>query len=100
MESPAEPTPFLSIRVGAIVQGGGVVCEGCGPGHQQEPPHPQPNCRFLALVYMPVMRQAPPGMAHAIPFIGGPCTPPIEINGVQMADNPAAQQLLRFLHWN
>lgn len=98
MESPA-PADCLPIRIGAFMSKGAMLCGGCGIVHQQEP-HPQPNCRFLMLIYMPVMERAAPAMARSMPFIGGPRTPPVEIAHVSMASHPAVQHLMRFLHWN
>lgn len=98
MESPAS---YLPIRIGAIVPDGGLTCVGCGPEPHSQQPHIQPRFRFILLVYMPVVERVPPAMAYAMPFIGGPHTPPVEINGVQTAGNPqVTERFIRFLNWN
>jgi hypothetical protein len=91
---------MLPIRIGAIVPKGGVQCaRNCAPDTHSPEPHVLPRCRFMILVYMPMMQQAPSG-ATSFPFIGGPRTPPSEIGSIQMTGHPAVQHLVRFLNWN
>jgi hypothetical protein len=92
---------MLPIRIGAIVPKGGGLCNGqCAPDTHSQEPHVLPRCRFMILVYMPMMQQAPAAYGDAFPFVGGPHDQPPEINGIQMTGHPSVQNLVRFLNWN
>lgn len=89
------------MRIGAMVSDGTRLCEGvCGPQHQGQPPHYQPNWRFTLLLLVTVIEKPLPGMADDSPLIGGPFTPPTEVVALQAAPSKAAEQFVRLIGWN
>lgn len=95
------PSDFMPVRIGAMVSHGANKCAGtCGPEHEGQEPHLQPNFRFTLLLFVAVVESPLPGTAKESPFIGGPFTPPTDVMALQSAASPANTQLLRLIGWN
>jgi hypothetical protein len=76
---------YVPVRIGVICRDIAVPCAGSQPG---EPPHPQANCRFMAVAYMTI------GGEQADPrFQGGVHDPPIEVRSIGLEDPDAARFL-------
>lgn len=90
---------YRPIRIGAIVPKCVELCSG-GCGQHGQKPHAWPNNRRTLLIYMPVMLQ-PPSEHPNMPFLGGPHTPPVEIDQLKVANHPDADQnTVRDINWN
>ena len=94
------PSSFPPMRIGAIVSHGARLCEGaCGPKHQGQELHKQPNYKFTLLLFLTVMESAPPGLDdfHR-QFIGGPRTPPVNVPFIRTEQ--AKPPLISLIGWN
>lgn len=92
---------FRPVRIGATVTNGANLCHGtCGPYHEGQPLHMQPNFRFTLLLLVPVIDQIPEAMPEDSPLIGGPFTPPIRVAALKVQSSRASKELLRLIGWN
>lgn len=93
-------TKFTPMRIGAIVSKGAEKCHGtCGPQHQGQAPHVQPDFRYTLLLFVAVVEKLLPEMDENT-LIGGPFTPPVDVAFLRAARNQATSQLLRPIGWN
>lgn len=93
------PSEFVPVRIGATLSKGAVLCKGaCGPRHQGQEQHVQPNYKFTLLLFMAVIESIPPGMSEANQqFMGGPRTPPVDVSYIQVGPEGSLASLIG---WN
>lgn len=85
---------YMPVRIGAICR------NTTAPFMHEGEPVALPNCRFLALLYMPLGKQVGQGQGPTSPFNRGVHDPPVETNVIHVPDPDIARRFLSLLYHN